>query len=87
MFSLFDNLYPGADAAISGIVTLLAAAQALAYPSHTEPMDKPIMYSFFNGVSFKVVLFFYIVTMAYWNEFLKLSGSRKLTGRLANLFS
>ena len=55
-FSLFDNLYPSADSAISGIVTLLAAAQALAEASHTGKLDKPIMYSFFNGVSFRVVL-------------------------------
>ena len=50
-FSMFDNLYPGADSAISGIVTLLAAAQALAKVSHEEEMPLPIMYSLFNGVS------------------------------------
>ena len=52
-FSMFEDVYPSADSAVSGIITLLAAAEALGKVKDTmDPVnDKPIMFTFLNGVS------------------------------------
>ena len=51
-FSMFEDMYPSADSAVTGIVTLLAAASALGkVKNRIDPsLHKPIMFSFFNGV-------------------------------------
>ncbi|KAL5020567.1 hypothetical protein ScPMuIL_003459 [Solemya velum] len=57
-FSLFENEYPSADSSVTGIVALLAAAEALAKSqddiinSHTS---KDIVFVFFNGEAFDYI--------------------------------
>ncbi len=49
---MFYDIVPSADSAAAGIVTLLAAAQALSNVSQLQDSSSlPIMYDFFNGVS------------------------------------
>ena len=49
---MYDLIYPSADSSVTGIVTLLAAAQALQkHKDMLSQADKTIMYSLFNGVS------------------------------------
>ena len=50
---MFEDVYPSADASVSGIVTLLAAASALGKVKSTiDPgTAKPVMFAFLNGVS------------------------------------
>ena len=51
-FSLYDGLAPGADSAATGIVALLAVAEALGQVKEQfTDTDRPIMLSFFHGVS------------------------------------
>ena len=51
-FSLYDSLAPGADSAVTGIVALLAVAEALGQVKEQfTDADRPIMLSFFHGVS------------------------------------
>ena len=51
-FSLYDGLAPGADSAATGIVALLAVAEALGQVKELfTDADRPIMLSFFHGVS------------------------------------
>ena len=49
---MFSGLTPAADSTVGGIVTLLAAAQAIGrVKERISATDKPIMFTFFNGVS------------------------------------
>lgn len=51
-YSLFENIYPSADNQVSGIVALLAAAEALRkYKDHFDNTTKDILFTFLNGVS------------------------------------
>ena len=55
-FSMFDQLYPGADSAISGLVSLLAAAEAIGKVKEELREDsKPIMFTVFSGVRFLLI--------------------------------
>ncbi|XP_018088993.1 nicastrin isoform X2 [Xenopus laevis] len=47
--SFFWNLAPGADSAVSGFVTLLAAAEALHKLNGTQDLPRNIMFVFFQG--------------------------------------
>ena len=53
-FSMFEDVYPSADSAVSGIVTLLAAAEALGkVKASIDPESedyKPLIFTFLNGV-------------------------------------
>ena len=54
---MFYDMYPSADSAVSGIVTLMAAAAAIGRVKKTMDLDtaKPIMFAFLNGVSYSEV--------------------------------
>lgn len=61
-FSLFDNAAPGADSAVSGLVTLMATANALASlrKEITEKLNeknltKNVLFILFNGESFDYI--------------------------------
>ena len=56
---MFEDIYPSADSAVTGIVTLLAAAEALGKvkDSIKPETHKHIMFTFLNGVS---TLYFHI---------------------------
>ncbi|XP_052272818.1 nicastrin-like isoform X2 [Dreissena polymorpha] len=57
-FSLFDGLSPGADSAIAGIITLLAAAEAIGKVKETiqaAQLSHDIMFTFFNGEAFDYI--------------------------------
>ena len=51
--TVFDTIYPNVDGTASGFVTLLGAAHALSLKKETlkDPKHRPIMFSFFQGVS------------------------------------
>ena len=49
---MFEDHYPSADSAATGIVTLLAVAEALGkVKADFTDDDRPIMLSFFHGVT------------------------------------
>ena len=51
---MFDKIYPSADSSVTGLVTMLAAIEALSgeETKHTlEQADKNIMFNMFHGVS------------------------------------
>lgn len=50
--SFFFDIAPGAESAVSGFVTLLAAAHALPKPTQEAKTNRTILYAFFQGVSF-----------------------------------
>ncbi|KAK2160163.1 hypothetical protein NP493_1662g00000 [Ridgeia piscesae] len=53
--SPFHNV-PGADSVVTGLVTLLAVAEAIGKVKHKiTKSDKPIMFTFFNGESFDYI--------------------------------
>ncbi|OQR73534.1 nicastrin-like [Tropilaelaps mercedesae] len=57
-FSLFDGLAPGADTAVSGIVGVLAAAEAIARhqaDENVDPLEKNILFALFNGEAFDYI--------------------------------
>ncbi|XP_018011453.1 nicastrin [Hyalella azteca] len=47
--SMFDNISPGADAAVTGLITLLAVAEALGRQQGTATMRKNVMFVLFEG--------------------------------------
>ena len=48
--SMFDNISPGANAAVTGLVTVLAIAEALAqFKQDFEDLDKNVMFILFEG--------------------------------------
>lgn len=49
--SFFFDIAPGAESAVSGLVTLLAAAHALRNATQTAQPNRTILYAFFQGVS------------------------------------
>ena len=52
-FSMFEDAYPSADNQVSGIVAMLAAAEAIGKVKEAvELADKDIMFTFFQGVRF-----------------------------------
>ena len=54
---MFDGVYPSADSAISGLVTLLATAQALGrVKEEFKGSDRRLMFMFFNGVRVQISL-------------------------------
>ena len=53
-YSLFEDIYPSADNHVSGIVALLAAAEAIRKhtgKAHFNDNTKDILFTFLNGVS------------------------------------
>ncbi|CAN7980301.1 unnamed protein product [Ixodes pacificus] len=57
-FSLFDNLAPGADSSVTGMVTLLVAAQMLKQLRDAHPADTPkknVLFLIFNGEAFDYI--------------------------------
>ena len=51
-FAMFEDNYPSADNQVSGIVALLAAAEAIGMVKEDiDQGDKDIMFTFFQGVS------------------------------------
>ncbi|XP_013790954.1 nicastrin-like, partial [Limulus polyphemus] len=61
-FSLFDNAAPGADSAVSGLVTLMATANALALlrkditkKMNEKNLTKNVLFIIFNGESFDYI--------------------------------
>eukprot|EP00105_Crassostrea_gigas_P015788 XP_011432903.1 PREDICTED: nicastrin isoform X2 [Crassostrea gigas] len=55
-YSLFENIYPSADNQVSGIVALLAAAEALRkYKDHFDNTTKDILFTFLNGEAFDYI--------------------------------
>ena len=51
-YSLFEDIYPSADNHVSGIVALLAAAEAIRkHKTHFNDNTKDILFTFLNGVS------------------------------------
>ncbi|XP_069797470.1 nicastrin isoform X2 [Narcine bancroftii] len=53
--SFFWKLAPGTDSAVSGFITLLAAAKALAHVHDIEKLPKNIMFAFFQGEAFDYI--------------------------------
>lgn len=49
--SFFFDIAPGAESASSGLVALLAAAQALRNVTQEAQPNRTILYTFFQGVS------------------------------------
>ena len=50
---MFEDAYPSADNQVSGIVAMLAAAEAIGKVKEAvELADKDIMFTFFQGVRF-----------------------------------
>ena len=50
---MFEEAYPSADNQVSGIVAMLAAAEAIGKVKETvQQADKDIMFTFFQGVGF-----------------------------------
>ena len=62
---MFENIYPSADNHVTGIVGLLAAAEALSkYKDHiiNKNDSKDILFTFFQGVSIMImVLTVYVI--------------------------
>lgn len=56
--SFFYDVAPSAEGTVSGIVTLLAAAEALQSVSQVAPPPRNIFFVFFQGVS--VLLFLHV---------------------------
>ena len=58
-FSLFENIYPSADNHVTGIVGLLAAAEALGKVQDDIKTNtsKDIMFAFLNGVGYYLKLY------------------------------
>ncbi|XP_061189000.1 nicastrin-like isoform X2 [Saccostrea echinata] len=55
-YSLFENIYPSADNHVSGIVALLAAAEAIGKVKHHFTNDsKDILFTFLNGEAFDYI--------------------------------
>ncbi|CAN7983242.1 unnamed protein product, partial [Ixodes hexagonus] len=57
-FTLFDNLSPGADSSVTGMVTLLVAAQMLKQlrdTHQTGPPKKNVVFLIFNGEAFDYI--------------------------------
>lgn len=53
--SFFFDLAPGAQSSASGLITLLAAAQALKNITETAQPNKTILYTFFEGETFDYI--------------------------------
>ncbi|XP_048778168.2 nicastrin-like isoform X2 [Ostrea edulis] len=55
-YSLFENIYPSADNHVSGIVALLAAAEAIGkVKDHFNNNTKDILFTFLNGEAFDYI--------------------------------
>lgn len=55
-FSMFEEAYPSADNQVSGIVAMLAAAEAIGKVKETvQQADKDIMFTFFQGEAFDYI--------------------------------
>ncbi|XP_003739717.1 nicastrin [Galendromus occidentalis] len=54
-FSLFSGLAPGADSAVSGIVSLLTLAEALTKVKSSTIRNKNILFALFNGEAFDYI--------------------------------
>lgn len=55
-YSLFEDIYPSADNQVSGIVALLAAAEAIRkYKDHFDNSTKDILFTFLNGEAFDYI--------------------------------
>ena len=66
-FAMFEDNYPSADNQVSGIVALLAAAEAIGMVKEDiDQGDKDIMFTFFQGVSSSKLSFSNTFTLNYW---------------------
>ena len=66
-FAMFEDNYPSADNQVSGIVALLAAAEAIGMVKEDiDQGDKDIMFTFFQGVSSSKISFFNTFTLNNW---------------------
>ncbi|XP_022324883.2 nicastrin-like isoform X2 [Crassostrea virginica] len=55
-YSLFEDIYPSADNHVSGIVALLAAAEAIRkHKAHFNDNTKDILFTFLNGEAFDYI--------------------------------
>ena len=56
-FSMFEDIAPGVDSSITGVITLLAVIHTMAKVKQnlTKESANPIMFTFFNGVSYNRV--------------------------------
>ena len=55
--SFFFEVAPGAQSAVSGFITLLAAAHALRDVTQQAPPNRTILYAFFQGVGYVHTVF------------------------------
>ena len=68
---MFEDTYPSADNQVSGIVAMLAAAEAIGKVKETlELADKDIMFTFFQGVGWNFLIFCKSIFSNICNRFL-----------------